>query len=427
MQVRRLLAALLLVGSVPTLSWAGQTCTPGLKSCDGTPKADMPRQQMYRTKSAVNTTNATPCSLPGTWSLPTGMEDGGDMIIEIKPDLTGTLTHPYCAMPHTVMATLTGIDSFVLDASYPPDPVCVGAVMNLAHAADCVTASGTGFNKHMPDLLFEVTLNRVSSSGVFPGKVSVPANARVEFWDWQKKKFLLTESAVATTIINHGNPAVGLSVSLQSNRPTKDTIVGPSAPTNSQGTTLARIQTRDQIEPSVITVAAPTSASGYNAQIDWLPAEYELPFQITCYVIAEERLNPSTSKISAPGLPVGSPTYNRAFLADVALQGSGQLNDGRYIRYSLETGQYSYEKCALTASGECAVEGRTVAVDPTYVPFRSTINIDGLGERKALDTGGRILHAHIDEFYGFRREECFIWGSSHYRTVQVLNQPWRKQ
>ena len=50
----------------------------------------------------------------------------------------------------------------------------------------------------------------------------------------------------------------------------------------------------------------------------------------------------------------------------------------------------------LTATGATAKAYFTVAVDPNVIPFNSWIWIDGLGWRKAQDTGNAIIGKKID-------------------------------
>lgn len=52
----------------------------------------------------------------------------------------------------------------------------------------------------------------------------------------------------------------------------------------------------------------------------------------------------------------------------------------------------------ITYSGVKAVEGRTIAVDPSTIPLGSTVYIDGVGIRTAEDTGGAIRGSRIDVF-----------------------------
>lgn len=49
-----------------------------------------------------------------------------------------------------------------------------------------------------------------------------------------------------------------------------------------------------------------------------------------------------------------------------------------------------------TATGGTCVEGRTIAVDPTVIPYGTKIHIDGFGDFVAEDCGGAIKGNHID-------------------------------
>lgn len=51
-----------------------------------------------------------------------------------------------------------------------------------------------------------------------------------------------------------------------------------------------------------------------------------------------------------------------------------------------------------TASGAFPIVGRTVAVDPRVIPLGSTIYIEGLGERIAEDSGGKVKGKMLDLF-----------------------------
>ncbi|CAG7615312.1 hypothetical protein PAESOLCIP111_01799 [Paenibacillus solanacearum] len=52
----------------------------------------------------------------------------------------------------------------------------------------------------------------------------------------------------------------------------------------------------------------------------------------------------------------------------------------------------------ITSSGSKAEEGRTIAVDPAVIPMGTMVFIDGVGFRKAEDTGSAIRGAKIDVF-----------------------------
>ncbi len=85
------------------------------------------------------------------------------------------------------------------------------------------------------------------------------------------------------------------------------------------------------------------------------------------------------------------------FFADVQMQGSGQLSDGRYINW---LGQIVDQP--TTASGIPVQEG-VVAFDPRYFPYGTIFWVNG-NKYVALDTGGAILGPHLDIYTGVGRD-----------------------
>lgn len=70
-----------------------------------------------------------------------------------------------------------------------------------------------------------------------------------------------------------------------------------------------------------------------------------------------------------------------------------------------------------TATGTTAQEGRTIAVDPTVIPYGSKVHIDGFGDFIAEDCGGAIKGNHID-IYVADHDRCNALGVQ-YANVTV--------
>jgi 3D (Asp-Asp-Asp) domain-containing protein len=240
-------------------------------------------------------------------------------------------------------------------------------------------------------------------------KPKIPADSGVS------SKRVLTQDDVTLMLTDAANnPVAGAFATIQSDRAV-DIITQPSSPTNASGTTTATVETRDQSANSTIISASNDTATASPGIIQWLPAHYENDFLVTCYVISNESdYARSALTDNVPGLPPEN-KYRQGFITDVRMQGSGQSTSGSIIHYDGH-GRYSVQSCALTATGACAVDGVTIAVDPQVIPRRGTVAIDGVGTRVAQDTGGAITGYHIDVYYGARRPDCRAAGR---RTLDV--------
>ena len=73
----------------------------------------------------------------------------------------------------------------------------------------------------------------------------------------------------------------------------------------------------------------------------------------------------------------------------------------------------------LTASGTTVSEGRTIAVDPTVIPMGWWVYIEGVGYRKAEDTGG-VIQGNIIDVYIEDLNKATKFGRKYGNTVYVI-------
>ena len=355
--------------------------------------------------------NQTPsCSVVGQW------QDASNLAtITIAPSLTGTFQNsPYCpAAVWTASIILQGSNAFFVTGTPVGSVDCGGAAPlafteAMTFASDCQSASGTYTNADGSSAndFWNRLANQLSLTA---DKPIIPQDS-----DVQSHK-VLTRSNLSATVANSGLPVAGATVTLKSDRPSDDTITQPITPTDANGKTMAKVETRNQPGPSTITSADTSLQTAQPAVITWFPAHYESDFLVTCYIVSLESDFEGTRLIGpVNGLPAKR-KYRQGFINDTRLQGSGIADDGTTIHYS-GNGYFSLQSCPLTATGACAVDGTTIAVDFDIVPRRSTVSIDGDSKRVAQDTGGDINGYHIDEYFGTRRSDC---NSAGRRTLGV--------
>jgi len=411
--MRKPLHVLITLASVGLVCSAGaayaQSCAPGKAGCAaGTSPSSTVRLQTLTTpvqpSVVLQPMQAPPpaCTVPGNWV------DAYGGAITILADLSGSIKLPYCDSAHALTITLQGTTGFDVNASWSGGPECIPFTETLTFQG-CSTATGTFVNADGTSGVDTWTRTSVTQVGIATDAPKIPTASRVQ------SGRVLTHSNLTLTVTMDGQPAAGVAVALQSSRGTDDTITGPSNPTDSSGTTTAFVETRAQPGTSTITSATPDIQTASPGTIAWLPARYESSFLVTCYVVSLEADFVSTPLIGpVRGLPAAN-RYHRGFINDVAVQGSGIALDGSTIHYD-GGGRYSLQSCPLTATGVCAADGTTVAVDRSVIPYRSTISIDSVGTRIAKDTGGAIIGYHIDEYFGTRRADCIAAGR---RTLGV--------
>lgn len=72
-----------------------------------------------------------------------------------------------------------------------------------------------------------------------------------------------------------------------------------------------------------------------------------------------------------------------------------------------------------TATGVKAEEGRTIAVDPRLIPLGWWVYIEGIGYRRAEDTGGAVKGQKIDVFFN-SHSEAVQFGRKRNKTVYII-------
>ena len=112
----------------------------------------------------------------------------------------------------------------------------------------------------------------------------------------------------------------------------------------------------------------------------------------------------------------GQTTNKRRPQSDANLARDGVQKKRHMGKFSVTA--YSYYRDARgglskTATGTLPQVGRTVAVDPRVIPLGSRVYIEGIGERIAEDTGGKVKGNKLDLFLPSVRE-CLQFGVRKY-------------
>ncbi len=100
----------------------------------------------------------------------------------------------------------------------------------------------------------------------------------------------------------------------------------------------------------------------------------------------------------------------------VVANGTRILYNGKSYSRKLLVKAYSYTGGGRTAMGTRARVGE-IAVDPRVIPLGTNVYIEGVGARRAEDTGGNIKGNTIDIYMG-SKSECYRWGV-RYVTIYI--------
>lgn len=111
------------------------------------------------------------------------------------------------------------------------------------------------------------------------------------------------------------------------------------------------------------------------------------------------------------------------------LEGEGEIIISQVLNATLTAYTAGYESTGkspehpayrVTKSGTYVEEGRTVAVDPSVIPFGTKLYIEGIGYRTAEDSGSAIIGSRLDVYFE-DLEEARQFGLQRGVTIYVLS------
>jgi len=115
---------------------------------------------------------------------------------------------------------------------------------------------------------------------------------------------------------------------------------------------------------------------------------------------------------------IGTRNKERAVFAAALSSRSGSLK-ARRVLHSVTMTAYSPADGTITATGTKATVGRTIAVDPSVIPLGWWVYIEGIGYRRAEDTGGAIKGNKIDVYLA-SDSQARQFGRRKAKTVHII-------
>ena len=327
------------------------------------------------------------CSVPGSWINTYGG------VTTVQQNLSGVMQLPYCQSAHALTISLTGVTGFTVVATWSGGPECQSFTETMSFGTSCHTASGTYVNADgtsgndtWTGTNPAITLARQSLTSV--QATGTPSGGSFSF---PTTPISGANFSSVTDLNPTGNPDT---VSLQD-------PLGSGAPTAG----------------GLETVTAQYSVNG-NTATD----PFQVPtFGMSCYMISlESDYGTPPNSCSATRIhgvlyqgsitnPGGLPgTYCSAFIANIRLQGSGQLNNGQYVQYQVSSGNIVIVPAIVGHDGTPLIAGQSVARDLAIIPGTGVlVSVDGVGSNLlANDTGGAIVGYRLDLFNGAGRAAC---------------------
>lgn len=147
-------------------------------------------------------------------------------------------------------------------------------------------------------------------------------------------------------------------------------------------------------------------------------------------IVDEKVHTESVQKIIAVGtknpvvvLSSSSPPIEEMTKSGVKFDYKQVINNVKLTAYSAgpaSTGKDpDHPQYGITASGARVTEGRTIAVDPKVIPIGWWVYIEGLGFRRAEDTGGAVKGNKIDVYFE-SHDYAVRFGTKQGATVYVI-------
>lgn len=135
--------------------------------------------------------------------------------------------------------------------------------------------------------------------------------------------------------------------------------------------------------------------------------------EVTRELVKREVVNPKQDQVLLVG------TGQKQSVVAASISRGGKVVRAKQVLKNVSLTAYSPAVGTRTASGAKATAGRTVAVDPNVIPMGWWIYIDGIGYRRAEDTGGAVKGNKIDVFLG-SESEAIQFGRKRGRTVYII-------
>lgn len=330
------------------------------------------------------------CNAVGNWS------DNYGGVRVVPAALVGTTKLPYCSMPHTLTVTVTGPTAFTTNNVYAGSD-CTAFVESLTLDATCSKATGTFTN------------TQVSGTGPMI---------------WTRNNLLtLTRTdltrATATAQPSGGVFAYTTTVEAGANPPTVAIASGANPSTNPNPIEFKTVASGGGPKAGGrVKLTAKYTVNGQDLVND---ANRAVAFGMSCYMLALEsdygtppaacsstRISGVTysGSVTDPNGLTG--TYCASFIANVRLQGSGQLNSGEYVSYNVSNNTIAKRTEITGSDGTAVAAGQTVARDTAIIPARGVlVDFDGVGNGLlANDKGGHIIGYRLDLFNGAGKAAC---------------------